>query len=133
MAAGASLLAALLATPCHADPRDTFDAQLVRHAGRAATQCGLFKLDDPAPAGWQCAQAAERAGRPYWFAFFGPGEDSMVGIAAIRTPTGAHVVLEFDSDPNGGNADHPQVRTTACPVTFGYEPGRWPRFPCIAK
>lgn len=103
-----------------AEPTRTFESELARLAGRSAKQCGIFRAGregrtgDDARAGWQCALEATRKGVPYWFAVEGRGDDSMFGVAAIRTMAGENMVLDFDSDPTGSHRDHPTFRTAVC-------------------
>jgi hypothetical protein len=124
------LLVTTLCAPCLADPDSPFESELARLAGRSARQCGIFPLGHDAKAGWQCAVAAEREGQPFWFAFLGPGEDSTVGIAEIRTPAGAHLLLDYDSDPFGGNRKNPRFTSTTCPFAIVYRSGATPPLTC---
>jgi hypothetical protein len=124
------LLAAAFCGPCLAVSGSPFESELARLAGRSAKQCGIFPLGHEAKAGWQCVLAAEQAGQPYWFAFLGPGDDSMIGIAAIRTPEGARILLDYDSDPFGSNRQNPRFTSTTCPFEIVYEGERMPPFEC---
>ncbi len=125
------LLAAALCGPCLAVSENPFESELARLAGRSARQCGIFPLGHEAQAGWQCALAAEHAGQPYWFAFLGPGDDSMIGIAAIRTPEGAHILLDYDSDPFGSNGRNPRFTSTTCPFEIVYRGAGMPPLECM--
>ena len=109
--------------------RAPFEAELARLAGRAAQQCGIVPLGKAAKAGWACAQAAERAGRPYWLAFEGMGEDSLIGRAAIRTATGENILLDYDSSPFGSGL-YPRFTVTTCPWPVLYDPERPVPFDC---
>ena len=111
--------------------REPFEAELARLAGREAQQCGIFPLGQEAKAGWACAQAAERAGRPYWIAFEGMGDDSLVGRAAIRTPAGGHILLDYDSSPFGSGL-YPRFLTETCPWPISYDPATRLPFACQA-
>ena len=124
----AALLAGLAAAaPVLAQARDTrdarepFEAEIARLAGRDAQQCGIFPLGKDAASGWACAQAAERAGRPWWLAFEGMGDDSLAGRAAIRTSAGVHLLLDYDSSPFGSGL-YPRLTTMTCPWPVLYQP-----------
>lgn len=124
-------LAASSGVTCLADSGSPFESEIARLAGRSAKQCGIFKLADAARDGWQCVQAAERAGQPYWLAFMGHGEDSMAGEAAIRTPAGEHVVLGYDSNPAGHpRVPDPRFTRVRCPAGFALDAGAGLRLAC---
>lgn len=131
-ALAAALLASTATQACAATlAREPFEAEIARLAGRDAQQCGVFPLRKDASAGWACAQAAERAGRPYWLAFEGPGDDSLSGHAAIRTPAGTRLLLDYDSSPFGRGL-YPSFVTTTCPWPVIYQPAAPAPFECRA-
>lgn len=113
------------------DAREPFETELARLAGRDAQQCGIVALGRDAKAGWECAQAAERAGRPYWLAFEGLGDDSLVGRAAIRTAAGKRLLLDYDSSPFGRGL-YPRFTTTTCPWPIAYDTKQPMPFECSA-
>src|SRR5690554_1716412 len=81
-----------------AEPTDMLLSELIMLSGPDAEECGLVRLDqDPSPA-WQCAQASEQQGRPYWLALQRQGIDSDVWLASLRTPAGQHFILTYDSN-----------------------------------
>jgi len=133
------LIAALLAGMAVAGPslaqtrgaREPFESEIARLAGRDAQPCGIVALGKDAPAGWACAQAAERAGRPYWLAFEGRGDDSLVGHAAIRTSAGTRLLLDYDSSPFGHGL-YPRLVTTTCPWPVVYQPAEPAPLDCRA-
>ena len=113
-----------------ADPRSPFESELARLAGRAARQCGLVSLHRASAKGWQCAVEADRSGQPFWFAVQGQGEDSEVWSAAIRTPSGEHVLLDYDSNVAGGRGLNPHFSRTSCPASIEYLPIEGSPFRC---
>lgn len=109
-----------------ADPRSPFESELARLAGRGAAQCGLIALrQDPKPE-WICAMGAESKAQPFWFALQRQGEDSEVWMAAIRTPAGEHVILNYDSNRGGGRGLDPSFYQTRCPGAIVFRPLEFP-------
>ncbi len=113
------------------DAREPFESEIARLAGRDAQQCGIFPLGKDAGPGWACAQAAEHAGRPWWLAFEGMGDDSLGGHAAIRTSAGVHLLLDYDSSPFGSGL-YPRFTLTTCPWPVLYLPSDPASFDCQA-
>ena len=116
------VIAAGICVSLRADPGSPFESELARLAGRAARQCGLVGLrGDPRP-GWQCALQADRDEVPFWYGLQRQGEDSEVWLAAIRTPSGAHIVLIYDSNVFGGRGLHPGFDQIHCAGRIDYRP-----------
>ena len=122
-----------LCVSLHADPGSPFESELARLAGRSARQCGLVRLrGDPRP-GWQCALQADRDQVPFWFALQQRGEDSEVWMAAVRTPAGEHIVLDYDSNPGGGRELHPVFHRLRCAGRIDYRSVGWPPLQCASE
>ena len=122
---------AALCSVSHADPGSPFEAELARLAGRSARQCGLVGLrGDPKP-GWQCALQADYDEVPFWYGLRQRGEDSEVWIAAIRTPSGAHIVLSYDSNIVGGRGLHPRFDQVQCAGRIDYRPSEPSPLQCM--
>jgi hypothetical protein len=115
-------IASGLCAPSRADPGRPFESELARLAGRGARQCALVSLrGDPKP-GWQCVLQAERDRAPFWYALQQRGYDSEVWLAAIRTPSGEHIVMTYDSNVYGGRGFHPSFQRQSCPGGIDYRP-----------
>jgi len=132
LAGGFGLLALTGPRAVSADSRSPFESELARLAGRAAQHCGLVTLhhDYESATGWRCAMEAERKGQSFWFAVEGHGEDSEVWSAVIRTPSGEHVILDYDSNANGGRGLNPRFYRNSCPAIVEYLPNETPPFRC---
>jgi len=127
------LMATGLCVSSHADPGSPFESELARLAGRGARQCGLVGLrGDPGP-GWQCALQADRDAVPFWYALQQRGVDSEVWVAAIRTPSGAHIVLSYDSNVFGGRGLHPRFDRLSCAGRIDYRPAGGSPFNCATS
>ncbi len=113
------------------DARQPFELEIARLAGRDAQQCGIVAFGKDGTAAWTCSQAAERAGRGWWVAVEGGGEDSLVGHAAIRTADGRHILLDYDSSPFGSGL-YPRFTTTTCPWPVAYDAKQPLPFECNA-
>ncbi len=113
--------------PCWADPDNPFESKLAELATRSAKQCGLVRLHHNSAEGWQCAVSAERGKEPFWFAFQQQGDDSQVWMAAIRTPSGTHIILSYDSYPKDVGLRFVQTR---CPGSIDFQPNVFPPFKC---
>jgi hypothetical protein len=118
---------------CWADPGSPLESKLAELAGRSARQCGLVSLHHDAAEGWRCAVSAESRNEPFWFALQLQGEDSQVWTAAIRTPGGAHIILSYDSNPNGGRVVDFRFWEARCPGSIDYLAQTTPPFRCRGK
>ena len=73
---------------------------------------------------------AERKGAAFWFGLQRQGIDSEVWIAAIRTPSGAHLILDYDSNVDGGPGLKPRFYQTKCLRRIVYRPAQEPPIKC---
>ena len=111
-------VALLVATSCASSARsDTSDPlidELTMLAGSGATQCGLVPLGRDPTEAWACAQSADRANNPHWFAVQLQGIDSDVWMASGLTSSGQRFILTYDSNYMGGAGDQPRYTREIC-------------------
>ncbi len=128
---GIPLVAAVVTyVPYQANAGSPFESELARLGGRAAKQCGLVPIGHDAKSAWRCVGDAERKGEAFWFALQQQGIDSEVWIAAIRTPSGAHLILDYDSNVDGGPGLKPRFYQKNCPHRILYRPAEQPPLKC---
>jgi hypothetical protein len=132
----AALLALITFNACATDPERSIDpllSELVMLTGPSAERCGPVLLGKDPTQAWNCAQAADQRGTPYWFALQLQGIDSDVWLASLRTPSGQRFILSYDSNFMGGAGLLPRFVREACNGTVVFRPGSKAALQCARK
>jgi len=93
-------------------------AKMLELTGSSAIECGLVQFGDSSRAPWQCAQDADKIGRPFWFALEGRRTDSAIWRLLLRAPSGKRYVVFYTSNDQGQPEFVPHFDVTECHRPF---------------
>jgi len=95
---------------------DLLNSQSKQMMGPSGIDCGSVSIRENPKDATECALGAQKAGEPFRVLYYLQGIDSFVGVAIVRTPDGAVIALQYDSDPmGGGGRAHEMVSPKRCP------------------
>ena len=92
--------------------------QMLSAVGSDAEQCGSVPGGAAFQAAWNCAQQADREGRPFWLAIEGHRTDSAVWHIIARAPSGKRSVVFYTSNNSGQPEFEPHFTFTECREPF---------------
>jgi hypothetical protein len=92
--------------------------KMLELAGPTAINCGLLSNGSRMRPAWKCAQAADKARRPFWLAVKGQRTDSDVWLAIARGSDSKRYQVFYTSNEAGESQFKPHFSVTACNEPF---------------
>ncbi len=93
-------------------------AKMLELAGPASLNCGLLSHGSRLRPAWKCAQAADKAQKPFWLAVEGRCTDSDVWLAIARGSDSKRYVIFYTSNEAGESQFEPHFSVTTCDERF---------------
>jgi hypothetical protein len=88
--------------------------------GLGGVNCGRVKVRGDPSAATQCALQADTKAQPFRVSYNVQGFDAFVAGGIVRTPSGKHLALSYDSCPRGCGFSflRQRVRVAPCPQPY---------------